>query len=78
MKLQIDLDAFTLDDWGTTVAAVIKDEVTSSVRNIVKAEMKNHKEEIARETAKILRPLIADLKYAKLADVVKAIQEQLK
>jgi hypothetical protein len=73
MKLEINLDQISIDDYGETVAGIIKDEIRMVVHNEVRALVKAHKETLAKSVQKAMASYLSNIPSAEdlLATVYK-------
>jgi len=61
MKLEIDLNKIELDEYGETVASVIRDEIKCELRSQIKKalkENKNMKQAVSKLTSKAASDLL--------------------
>ena len=77
MKLSVQLDEIVTDDYQTTVAEIIRDEINNVIRAAVKAELKAFKANIEAEVRTVSKDVIASLKKERVREIARRMAAEL-
>lgn len=78
MKIELDLTKmWSGDDFGTTVAEIIRQEIDTAIRNAVKAEIKTYRDQIQKEVARVAKDALAKLRSESIKTATRKMMESL-
>lgn len=72
MKLSVDLEnIYTDNQWGDSVATVVRDEILNSVRSVVRNKVKEYKSQWVKEVEKVVKDTLGSISAETIQKIVK-------
>ena len=79
MKLEINLDELDVNgDYGTTVAAIIKDEIVVVVRTEIRKQLKAMQAQVQKDIDKALSDTLRSLKSEHIKNIANDLLKEVK